>query len=388
MKSNTHKIAVLAGDGIGPETTREAVKVLRAVQKKYSLSLDIGEAPVGWSAIDQEGHALPKSTLDLCKHSHAILFGAVGLHYRDSEVPKEKRPERAALVRLRTQFELFANLRPIHLHKALMEVSPLRPERLGDGIDIMMVREITGGLYSSSSTKTTRELLAVGTGQAQSQAKTGRVLRAVDTMAVTSAEIERIAHLAFRAAWLRRKKVTSVDKANILETSILWRDVVTHVSQQYPEVIVEHMLVDTAAMQLVLRPAQFDVVLCENTFGDILGDEAAALAGSVGMLPTASLAAPQQGRSFGLFAQAGGSAPDIAGKNVANPIAQILAAALMLRYSFGLHTVAKAIEEAVDQVIISGLRTADITLSGREGKCSTAASTSEMGDAIAQAIAA
>jgi 3-isopropylmalate dehydrogenase len=383
MSTSTLKIAVLAGDGIGPETTREAVKVLRAVEKRHALKLNLTEAPVGWAGIDQEGKALPDSTLALCKKSDAILFGAVGLHYRDHEVSKEKRPERAALVRLRTQFELFANLRPIRLHKALTYASPLRPERLGDGIDIFVVREQAGGLYCSSPKKT-QELVQVSD-SAKEVPLAQRILRAVDTMALTSLEIERIAHVAFRAAWLRRKKVTSVDKANILETSILWRQIVTEISRQYPEVTLEHMLVDTAAMQLVLRPAQFDVVLCECTFGDILSDEAAALVGSVGLLPNASLAAPQHGRAFGLYAPAGGSAPDIAGKNVANPIAQILSAALMLRYSFGLHNLGKAIEDAIDKVIADGLRTPDIS-DPAETRFRTV-STSEMGDAIAAAVA-
>jgi 3-isopropylmalate dehydrogenase len=385
MNTNSLKIAVLAGDGIGPEITREAVKVLCAVAKRHSLELEISEAPVGWDAIDKEGSALPDRTLALCKQSDAILFGSVGLHYRDAEVTKENRPERAVLVRLRSQFELFANLRPIRLHPALREVSPLRPERHGDGIDIMVVREITGGLYSSYPKKT-QELLQVRGSADEPGSTTGRVLRAIDTMALTSSDIERVAHVAFRAAWLRRKRLTSVDKANILETSILWREVVTQISRQYPEVTLEHMLVDTAAMQLVLRPSRFDVVLCENTFGDILSDEAAALVGSVGMLPTASLAAPQQGRSFGLFGQAGGSAPDIAGKNLANPIAQILSAALMLRYSFGLHTVAKSIEDAVDRVIGDGVRTADIVVRGDTSQRTV--STSELGDAVVSAIQA
>lgn len=384
MSTSIFKIALLAGDGIGPETTREAVKVLHAAEKRFSLQFGITQAPVGWAAIDEEGKALPDRTLALCKKSDAILFGAVGLHYRDSEVPKEKRPERAALARLRTQFELFANLRPITLRKALSHISPLRPDVLGEGIDIFVVRELTGGLYSDTSKKTD-ELLQVPDPKTPG-AKARRILRAIDTMGLTSAEAERIAHVAFRAAWLRRKKVTSVDKANILETSILWRQVVTEVSRQYPEVTLEHMLVDTAAMQLILRPTQFDVVLCECTFGDILCDEAAALVGSVGMLPSANLAVPQHGRSFGLYSAAGGSAPDIAGKNVANPIAQVLSTALMLRYSFGLHVVGKAIEDAVEKVLGEGLRTRDI--SQHDDARLRTVSTSEMGDAIAAAVLA
>lgn len=382
MSTSTLDIAVLAGDGVGPETTREAIKVLRAVEKRHGLKLRLTEAPVGWAGIDAEGKALPDQTLALCKKSEAILFGAVGLHYRDEEVPKEKRPERAALLRLRTQFELFANLRPIRLHKALTYASPLRLERLGDGIDLFVVRESSAGLYSTSPKKT-QELLQVSD-SLEMGVQSQRILRAIDTMALTTAEIERIAHVAFRAAWLRRKRITSVDKANILETSILWRKVVTEVSQQYPEVTLEHMLVDTAAMQLVLQPTRFDVLLCECTFGDILSDEAAALVGSVGLLPSANLAAPRQGRTFGLYSPAGGSAPDIAGKNIANPIAQVLSAALMLRYSFSLHVPAKTIEDAVDRVIADGLRTADIA-NPSDARARTV-STSEMGDAIAAAV--
>ena len=384
MSTTTHKatalkIAALAGDGIGPEIMQEAIKVLRAVEKKFEMALEITEAPVGWAAIDKEGKALPDSTLALCKKSEAILFGAVGLFYRDPEMPKEKRPERAALLRLRKQFGLFANLRPVRLRPELAYACPLRPERQGDGIDLLVVRESTGGLYYAYPRKTEEvvELKEEGAG-------TRPVLRAVDTMALTASEIERIAHVAFRAAWLRRRKVTSIDKANILETSILWRRVVTDISHEYPQVVVEHMLVDTAAMQLVLHPTQFDVLLCENMFGDILSDEAAALAGSLGMLPSASLGYPRDGHTCGLYQPAGGTAPDIAGKNVANPIAQILAAALMLRYSFGFDEVAKAIETAVDKAITAGYRTPDLFNPGQSKLRNV--STSQMGDAIADAI--
>jgi 3-isopropylmalate dehydrogenase len=378
MSTTIRKIAALAGDGIGPEIMREALKVLHALEKKHKLRLEITEAPVGWAALDKEGKALPDNTLALCQQSDAILFGAVGLHYRDAEVPKEKRPERA-LLRLRKEFELFANFRPVKLPLALAYACPLRPERQGHGINILVVREMTGGLYYAFPKKTEEVLEVKAPG-----ASASRVLRAVDTMALTTTEIERVAHLAFRAAWLRRKKLTSVDKANILETSILWRDVVTEVSRQYPEVTLEHMLVDTVAMQLVLSPAQFDVLLCENTFGDILSDEAAALVGSLGMLPSASLGARRRGGLFGLYEPAGGTAPDIAGKNLANPIAQILSAALMLRHSFNLEKMAKAIENAVDKVIGEGYRTTDIYSAG-EPKLRKV-STSEMGDAIAAAI--
>jgi 3-isopropylmalate dehydrogenase len=283
------------------------------------------------------------------------------------------------LLRLRKQLGLFANLRPVKLYPELADASPLRPERQGDGIDLLMVRESTGGLYYAYPRKTepVMEVKEAGT-------KPQQVLRAVDTMALTASEIERIAHVAFRAAWLRRKKVTSVDKANILETSILWRQIVTEIGHQYPQVVLENMLVDTAAMQLVLRPTQFDVILCESTFGEILSDEAAALVGSLGTLPSASLGYPRDGQTCGLFEPAGGTAPDIEGKNLANPIAEILAAALMLRYSFGLDEAAKAIETAVGKVIADGYRTADIFTPG--GTKLRKVSTPQMGDAITQAI--
>jgi 3-isopropylmalate dehydrogenase len=377
-KTPALRIAALAGDGIGPEIMREAIKVLRAVEKRFAFTLEITEAPVGWAAIDKEGKALPDSTLALCKKSGAILFGAVGLYYRDPEMVKEKRPERA-LLRLRKQLGLFANLRPVKIYPELADASPLRPERQGEGIDLLMVRESTGGLYYAYPRKTepVMEVQAAG-------APPQQVLRAVDTMALTASEIERIAHVAFRAAWLRRRKVTSVDKANILETSILWRKIVTEISHQYPQVILENMLVDTAAMQLVLRPIQFDVILCESTFGEILSDEAAALVGSLGMLPSASLGYPRDGRTCGLFEPAGGTAPDIAGKNLANPITEILAAALMLRYSFGFDDVAKVIETAVGKVISAGYRTADIFTPGAAKLHKVG--TSQMGDAIAEAV--
>lgn len=379
MNTTKRTVAALAGDGIGPEVMREAIKVLRAVEKAHGLRLDIQEAPVGWDAIDKEGKALPDRTLALCKEADAVLFGAVGLQYRDAEVPKEKRPERAASLRLRRQFGLYANLRPIKLPAELAYASPLRPERLGDGIDLLVVRQATGGLYNTARKKTEAVLEVRDEGAPMQQ-----VLRAVDTLSLSASEIERVAQMAFLAATLRRRKVTSVDKANILETSILWRQVVTEVSRRFPEVTLEHMLVDTAAMQLVLRPDQFDVVLCEGMFGDILADEAAALVGSLGLLPSASLGARHQGQVFGLYEPAGGTAPDIAGKNVANPIAQILAAALMLRYSLGWQPAAQAIEDAVRKVLGAGYRTPD--LRGPSTAGFRMVSTSEMGSAIAEAL--
>jgi 3-isopropylmalate dehydrogenase len=368
--AKTFKLAALAGDGIGPEVMREAIKVLRAVEKKHSLSFAITEAPVGWAGIDAAGKALPDATLALCRESDAILFGSVGLPDRDPTIPKEQRPERAALLRIRKEFGLFANLRPVQLPRALAHACPLAPERQGNGIDILVVRELTGGMYFGQP-KRTEDL---GNGQ----------MRATDTMVYTTAEIERIAHVAFRAAQLRRQKVTSIDKANVLENGVLWRDVVTRVAKDYPGVTLEHMFVDNGAMQLMLRPTQFDVMLCENMFGDILSDEAAALAGSLGMLPSASLGATSGEQTFGFYEPAGGTAPDIAGKNLANPVAQILSAALMLRYSFKQNDAANAIDAAVTAVINSGLRTGDIynPLDATARKTGTR----EMGDAIAAAV--
>jgi 3-isopropylmalate dehydrogenase len=375
MSSKSFKIAALAGDGIGPEVMREAVKVLRAVEKKFSLALKITEASVGWAGIDAAGQALPDATLKLCQESDCILFGSVGLPDRDPTIPKEERPERAALLRLRKEFGLFANLRPVKLPKQLAHACPLSKERQGDGIDILVVRELTGGMYFGQPKKT--EEISAGAGK-------GTILRAIDTMVYTTPEIERIAHVAFAAARLRRKKLTSIDKANVLENGVLWRDVVTKIGKQYPDVTLDHMFVDNGAMQLMLKPTQFDVMLCENMFGDILSDEAAALAGSLGMLPSASLGAQSGDRVFGFYEPAGGTAPDIAGKNLANPIAQILSAALMLRHSFGLNDAALAVENAVGQAIAAGNRTGDIFSPAETG--ARKVGTTQMGDAITAAI--
>jgi 3-isopropylmalate dehydrogenase len=366
----TFNIAALAGDGIGPEVMREAVKVLRAIGNKFGFTLNITEAPVGWAGIDAAGKALPDATLALCKKSDSILFGSVGLPDRDPMIPKEERPERAALLRLRKEFGLFANLRPVKLPKILSHACPLAKERQGGGIDILVVRELTGGMYFGQPKKTED----IGGGN----------FRAIDTMVYTTPEIERIAHVAFKAAQLRRKKLTSIDKANVLENGILWREVVTRTGKNYPDVALEHMFVDNAAMQLVLKPVQFDVMLCENMFGDILSDEAAALGGSLGMLPSASLGASNGGQTFGFYEPAGGTAPDIAGKNLANPIAQILSGALMLRHSFGLNDAAVAIENAVAKAIEAGNRTGDIFNPNETGARKTG--TREMGDAIAAAV--
>ncbi len=370
MSAKHFKVAALAGDGIGPEVMLQAIKVLRGAEKKFDFKLEITEAPVGWAGIDFAKKALPDITLAVCKRSDAILFGSVGLPDRDPTIPKEERPERAALLRIRKEFGLFANLRPVRLSKALAHACPLAKERQGEGIDILVVRELTGGMYFGQP-KTTEDL---GAGQR----------RAIDTMVYTTAEIERIAHVAFKAAQLRRKKVTSIDKANVLENGVLWREVVTRVGQQYADVALEHMFVDNGAMQLMLRPTQFDVMLCENMFGDILSDEAAALGGSLGMLPSASLGATSGECTFGFYEPAGGTAPDIAGKNLANPIAQILSSALMLRHSFGLNEAAAAIESAVGHVIDTGYRTGDIFSASEPN--ARKVGTREMGEAIAAAI--
>jgi 3-isopropylmalate dehydrogenase len=370
MSLKEFKVAALAGDGIGPEVMAGAIKVLGAAQAKFSFRLAITSAPVGWAGIDASGKALPDATLELCRNSDAILFGSVGLPDRDPTIPKEQRPERAALLRIRKEFGLFANLRPVRLPLALAHACPLRPERQGDGIDILVVRELTGGMYFGQPKKT--EEIAPGQ------------QRAIDTMVYTTPEIERIAHVAFQAARGRRKKLASIDKANVLENGILWREVVTRVGKSYSDVALEHVFVDNAAMQLLLRPTQFDVMLCENMFGDILSDEAAALAGSLGMLPSASLGATTGERTFGFFEPAGGTAPDIAGKDLANPIAQILSAALMLRHSFGLNEAAAGIERAVEKAIAACNRTGDI-FSAQEPNARKVG-TRAMADAIAAAI--
>ena len=365
MSASSFQIAALAGDGIGPEVMREAISVLRAVENRFSIRLTIVEAPVGWAGIDSTGHALSPEVMNLCRKSDAILFGSVGLPDRDGTVPKEQRPERAALLRLRQEFELYANLRPVRLYPELAHICPLKKERIAEGVDMLVIRELTGGLYFGLPKETTQ----MADGQR----------RAVDSMVYTTSEIERIARVAFFEAQGRRRHVTSVDKANVLESSILWREVVTAVATDFPGVTLEHMLADNAAMQMILRPGRFDVLLCENTFGDLLSDEGAALAGSLGMLPSASLGAGgKSGHVFGLYEPAGGTAPDIAGKGIANPIAQILSVALLLRHSLGLSEAADAVERAVADAIAAGCRTGDI----RAATDSPALSTSEMGQAI------
>ncbi len=356
----TKKIAVLAGDGIGPEVMREAIKVLDCVQEKFGFALSYHYADVGGAAIDNHGQALPPATLALCESSDAILFGSVGGPKWES-LPPAQQPERAALLPLRKHFDLFCNFRPARVFKALAAACPLRPDIVGDGFDVLCVRELTSDIYF---------------GQPKGREGTGDAERAFDTMCYTRAEITRIARKAFEAARQRRGRVTSVDKANVLTTMVLWREVVIEVSREYPDVELRHIYVDNATMQLVRDPHQFDVMLCGNMFGDIISDEAAMLTGSMGMLASASLNAA----NFGLYEPAGGSAPDIAGKGIANPIAQILSAAMMLRYSFDQGEAAAAIDRAVEATLARGIRTADLAGSG------TPVGTAAMGDAIVEEL--
>ena len=354
------KIAVLPGDGIGPEIVEQAVKVLKALGCDFEMEY----ADVGGVAYANHGHPLPEATLKLAKESDAILFGAVG-DFKYDHLERHLRPEQAILG-LRKALGLFANLRPAKCFKELTSASTLR-EEVVSGLDLVIVRELTGDIY-------------FGTPRGRRTAPDGNfpgAPEAFDTMRYTVPEVERIARVAFEAARKRRGKVTSVDKANVLETSQLWRDTVIEVAKQYPDVTLEHMYVDNAAMQLVRAPKALDVVLTGNIFGDILSDEASMLTGSIGMLASARLNDKKQG----LFEPSHGSAPDIAGKNIANPIATVLSAAMMLRYSFDMNAEADAIERAVEKVLADGVRTGDIMSEGcRKVSCS------EMGDAIAAAI--
>ena len=359
--SKNYKIAVLPGDGIGPEVMKEAVRVLDVVSEKFGFSIQKEWADVGGAAYDNHGSPLPESTLKIAENSDAILFGSVGGPKWES-LPPHLQPERGALLPLRKHFKLFCNLRPARVYKELAAACPLRSDIVGDGFDILCVRELTGDVYF---------------GQPKGREGSGPDEKGFDTMIYSRYEIERIAKFAFEAAMLRGKKVASVDKANVLTTMVLWRDVVKEVAANYPEIALEHIYVDNAAMQLLRRPRDFDVMLCPNLFGDILSDECAMLTGSMGLLPSASIA---EG-SFGLYEPAGGSAPDIAGKGIANPIAQILSTALMLRYTFKEEAAAQAIEKAVEKVISQGYRTGEIWTEGCQK-----VGTSGMGDAIIAAL--
>ncbi|MCR9589794.1 3-isopropylmalate dehydrogenase [Vibrio alginolyticus] len=360
MTDKSYKIAVLPGDGIGPEVMAQAHKVLDAIEKKHGIAFERDEHDVGGIAIDNHGCPLPESTIKACEESDAVLFGSVG-GPKWEHLPPNEQPERGALLPLRKHFQLFCNLRPAQIHSGLEAFSPLRADISGRGFDIVVVRELTGGIYF---------------GQPKGREGEGATEKAFDTEVYHRFEIERIAKIAFESARLRRKKVCSIDKANVLQSSILWREVVEEIAKDYPDVELSHMYIDNATMQLIKDPAQFDVMLCSNIFGDIISDECAMITGSMGMLPSASL----NESKFGLYEPAGGSAPDIAGKNIANPVAQILSAALMLRYSLGEETAAQDIETAVSKALSAGELTGD--LAGDN----PALSTSEMGDKIAEYI--
>lgn len=350
------KVAVLAGDGIGPEVMDASMLVLEAVGKKFSLTLDFTEANVGGIAIDRDGKALPEKTLEVCRASDAIYFGSIG-GPKWEKLPPDEQPERGALLPLRKAFGLYANLRPVRVYDAMEASSPLRRAK---GVDLLVVRELIGGIYFG-------------------EPKLRKLDTAIDTCRYDKPQIDRIAKLAFDTARGRRNKVTSVDKANVLATSVLWRETVNEIAPD--DIELDHMYVDNAAMQLVINPCRFDVIVTENLFGDILSDLAAAIPGSLGMLPSASIGETMTTHGhFGMYEPSGGSAPDIAGKGIANPIAQILSAALMFRYSFKREDVAASIEKAVALAIEGGLRTADIAAGA------TALSTKEMAKEIAGRI--
>ena len=364
-----YKIALIPGDGIGPEIVREAKKVLDKVCEKYGHSFSYSEVLLGGASIDVHGVPLTDEAIATAKSSDAVLMGSIGGDAKTSpwyKLEPSKRPE-AGLLAIRKALNLFANLRPAYLYNELKKACPLRDEIIGDGFDMIIVRELTGGLYFGE--RKTEEVNGVMTAQ--------------DSLTYNEEEIRRIAKRGFDIAMKRRKKVTSVDKANVLDSSRLWRKIVEEVAKDYPEVTYEHMLVDNCAMQLVKDPKQFDVILTENMFGDILSDEASMVTGSIGMLSSASL----NDTKFGLYEPSGGSAPDIAGKGIANPIATILSAAMMLRYSFDLDKEAQAIEDAVKQVLKEGYRTIDIMPQpGETTEGITQVGTAQMGDLIAERV--
>jgi 3-isopropylmalate dehydrogenase len=355
------KITVLPGDGVGPEVTQEAVRVLRTVLDAYGFESSFEEHAMGGVAIRQFGTPLPETTLRACRESDAVLLGAVGGTEFDS-LPARERPE-AGLLRLRQALGGYANLRPAIAYRAIADCSPLRPEVV-EGADILIVRELLGGIYF---------------GEPRGFAN-GTAREAYNTMRYSVAEIERVAHVAFRQAQSRRKKVTSVDKANVLETSQLWRQTVTRVGREYPDVRLEHVYVDACAMRLVTAPGSFDVILMENLFGDILSDEAAVISGSLGMLASATL-----GGKVDLYEPVHGSAPDIAGRGIANPLGAIASTAMLLRHSAGLEQGAQDIEDAIREVLEAGYRTAD--LFPQHGRATRGISTTEMGALVESAVA-
>ena len=360
-------IAILGGDGIGPEVVAESMKVLDAISVKFDHDFNLKNEMIGGCAIDKFGTALPDQTLETCNNSDAIILGAVGGPKWDDPAAKT-RPEDGILA-VRKSLGLFANLRPVKVYPALINSSPIKPNFL-KGVDMMVLRELTGGLYF---------------GKPKKRWNTSQGRRGVDTLKYTEKEIERILRVGFELALNRNKKLTSVDKQNVLESSRLWREIAVELSSEYPEVELEHILVDNAAMQLIRNPASFDVIVSENTFGDILTDEASVLSGSMGMLPSASLAELPGKKSkitkLSLYEPIHGSAPDIAGQGIANPIGSILSTAMMLRLSFGLNQEAEAIEKAVDSALSEGYRTADIASDG-----GTVVNTTKMGDVISGII--
>ncbi len=356
-----NKIAVLPGDGIGPEVMEQAVKVLQKVSSLYKFNLDYEYADVGGAAIDNYGKALPDSTIAVCEQSDAVLFGSVGGPAWE-HLPPEEQPERGALLPLRKHFDLYCNLRPAKVFPSLASASPLKPEIVKTGFDILCVRELTGGIYF---------------GKPKGREGEGPGETAYDTMIYSRFEIQRIARMAFEAATKRNNIVTSVDKANVLSSMVLWRKVVTETAKEFPDITLNHIYVDNCTMQLVKDPHQFDVLLCPNMFGDIISDECAMITGSMGLLASASL----NEEKFGLYEPAGGSAPDIAGKGIANPIAQILSSAMMLKYTFEFSEAASSIEKAISNVLAKGILTADLTTDKQQP-----VSTQEMGNAIINEI--
>jgi len=356
-------VAVLPGDGIGPEVIAQALKVLQTVGEKFGHSFHLHDGLIGGVAIDTLGTALSDETLRMCKQCDAVLLGAVGGSKWDD--PQVKVHPEDGLLALRKGLRLFANLRPVKIFPMLVDSTNLKPEVV-KGVDLVVVRELTGGIYF---------------GQPKKQWRTAKGRQAVDTLAYSEAEIERILRVGFEMARNRRKKLTSVDKANVLQSSRLWRQIAIEISADYPDVELQHMLVDACAMRFIQRPGEFDVLVTENMFGDILTDEASMLAGSMGMLPSASLAGIPKGRTFGMYEPIHGSAPSRAGQNLANPIATILSVAMMLRYSFALETEPQTIENAVLATLEQGYRTYDIMSEGK-----TKVGTKEMGDLIAQKV--
>lgn len=362
-KNKPHKISILPGDGIGPETIREGYKILQVLKKNFGLNIVTKEYLIGGAAIDSLNTALPISTLQGCEKSHAILFGSIGGPKWD-QLPENERPEKSSLLLLRKHFNLFANLRPAKLYSNLNNLSPLKNHIISQGIDILCIRELTSGIYF---------------GKSKSKIINGNKEYAYDTEFYSKSEISRIARLAFKLARSRKKRIVSVDKSNVLKSSILWKETVTEISTEFPDILLSHLYIDNAVMQIIQNPCDFDVILCSNLFGDILSDECAAITGSIGMLPSASL--NEQG--FALYEPAGGSAPNIANQNVANPIAQILSIAMLVKYTCKLPKLAKTIEESVNEALQKGYRTLDLC---NKNNLKDHIKTTEMGSIIANIL--